>query len=125
MNILVNALRTPDGTLLESRSRHDYVTYQDANGKHYMVDGGIDYIRRSANGDEADMSIQSEDPHSLIRERFTWGTYGINGDQPIKYVKLKNLDTSHIEAIIETQGHLRDCVKQVFKDELEYRGSRQ
>mgnify|MGYP000681112827 CR=1 FL=1 len=32
-NIIRNALRTPDGTVIQSSSRHDYETYIDANGK--------------------------------------------------------------------------------------------
>ena len=35
MNLIANALRTPDGTVLESKSRHDYREYVDANGKTY------------------------------------------------------------------------------------------
>ena len=31
--ILNSRLRTPDGTILESGHRHDYVTHIDANGK--------------------------------------------------------------------------------------------
>ena len=31
--ILNSRLRTPDGTILESEHRHDYVTHTDANGK--------------------------------------------------------------------------------------------
>ena len=38
--ILSNRLKTPDGTILESLHRHDYVTHTDANGKEYMLDGG-------------------------------------------------------------------------------------
>ena len=50
--ILNSRMRTPDGTILESKHRHDYVTHTDANGKEYMLDGGLDYVRCSANGDE-------------------------------------------------------------------------
>ena len=52
MSILSNRMRTPDGTILESKHRHDYVTHLDANGREYMLDGGLDYVRGSANGDE-------------------------------------------------------------------------
>lgn len=54
-----------------------------------------------------------------IREILFWGTYGKNGDQPLKYIQLKNLDTDHIQAIIDTQKQLSD--KKYFIEELEFR----
>ena len=30
-----------------------------------------------------------------------WGTYGINGDQPLKYVTIAEMDTAHIEAVLK------------------------
>ena len=30
--IIINQIRTPDGTLLKSMHRHDYVEYTDKNG---------------------------------------------------------------------------------------------
>ena len=35
--ILRNALKTPDGTVITSRHRHDYVTHTDTNGKEYIL----------------------------------------------------------------------------------------
>ena len=121
---LANRIRTPDGTILESMHRHDYVTYIDANGKEYMVDGGLDYLRRNIHDDApyTELSVLSTDEHSVIREVFKWGTYGIDGKQKLKYVILKDMSWDHIEAILETQTQLREHVRQVFVDELDYRG---
>jgi hypothetical protein len=122
--LLVNAIITPDGTRLESTYRHDYQTYTDANGEEYMIDGGTDYIRRSVNKEPAiDAFVYTDDPHEVIREAFKWGTYGKNGDQPLQRKTLASLDTSHIEAILETQTQLREHIKKVFKDELMFRSN--
>ena len=121
--ILCNRIKTPDGTILESMNRHDYVTYIDANGKEYMVDGGLDYLRRNVHDDApyTELSVSSSDEHSVIRESFIWGTYGIDGKQPLKYVILKDMSWDHIDAILKTQTHLRDHIRQVFVNELDYR----
>ena len=57
LDILSSRMKTPDGTILESINRHDYVTHTDANGKEYMLDGGCEYVRCSANGDEYLLTI--------------------------------------------------------------------
>ena len=119
--IVVNRIRTPDGTILESKHRHDYVTYVDKNGKEYMVDGGTDYLRRNVYEDApyTELSVYSDAPHSVIREVFKWGTRGKDGKQPLKFVILKDMTTDHIEAILETQnlpGHMR----KIFLDELDF-----
>ena len=120
--ILKNSLRTPDGTEIRSMHRHDYRTYTDANGNEYMVDGGLDYLRRSANGDEVDTSVEVEDPKDPeVRNHMVWGTHGKNGDQPLTYVLLKDMETSHIEAILSTQFNIHWFYKIAFEAELERR----
>lgn len=101
--LIYNAIRTPDGTILDSKHRHDYRTYLDKNGKTYMVDGGLDYQRRSNNGDEVDMSLYDDQPHSTQRQVLRWGTYGKNGDQPVNYKTIAEMETDHLEAV------LREC----------------
>ena len=120
--ILCNIMRTPDGTILESKHRHDYVTHMDANGKEYMLDGGLDYVRCSAHGDEEMFTLMSDDSHEVIREVVTWGTYGREGDQLITHVKIADMDDDHLQACIDgTRGYPRPAMYKVMQDELEYR----
>jgi hypothetical protein len=120
--LVVNALITPDGTRLQSYSHHDYKEYVDANGKTYMVDGGLSYQRRSANGDEIDDSLfLYEDEFAIIREQVTWGTYGKNGDQPLRCVPVSEMSNDHINAILNTQTHIHPHLSEVLVLELEYR----
>ena len=114
---------TPDGTLLQSRHRHDFVQYTDANGLVYMVDGGLDYIRRSINDSapHVDKCVYDDVPHEEQREVATWGTYGKNGDEPLSYVTVANMSTEHIKAVIETQDNVLEQLLTVLKAELWYR----
>jgi len=122
--ILLNRIRTPDGTILTSYHRHDYKTHKDANGKTYMVDGGTTYLRRNVHPDAPyeELSVEIEDgkepEHELVRNTLFWGTYGPKGDQPRKWVLLKDLDTDHIQAILD-DGYER--VRPYMKAELKYR----
>ena len=104
MRLIRNALQTPDGTIIESKHRHDYVTYTDANGKQYMVDGGLDYLRRNVHEDQIDLSLYDDQPHEVQRELLTWGTYGINGDQPLQYKSIAQMETGHLEAVVKMGG---------------------
>ena len=121
--LIANRIRTPDGTILESMHRHDYVTYVDKNGKEYMVDGGLEYLRRNrvADAPAEELSVYSDAPHSEIREVFCWGTRGKDGRQRLKYVPLKDLTTDHVVAILETQTHISDYIRKIFSDELDFR----
>ena len=121
--IVANRIRTPDGTILESMHRHDYVTYVDKNGKQYMVDGGLDYLRRNVHDDAPyeELSVYADDLHIEIRNVFKWGTRGKDGKQPLTYVPLKDLTTPHIEAILETQTHIPGYIRKIFEDELDFR----
>ena len=123
-DILFNAIKTPDGTILSSKHRHDYVAYEDTQtGKLYGVDGGADYFRRIGDtSDCEDLSITSLTPFSDIRERFHWGSRGVNGDEPIKMLRLSSLTNKHIEAILKNVFQNREgTFKKWFTEELEFR----
>ena len=121
MSILSNKMRTPDGTMLESEHRHDYVTHLDANGNKYMLDGGLDYVRCSANGDEEMLTVYDDDPHEDIRGVVKWGTYGKNGDETLVHVRIADMSTQHLQACLDTVKTMRPALRYVMQKELEYR----
>lgn len=99
--IIRNIIKTPDGTILESKHIHDCVSHVDANGEFYMNDGGKEYIRRSSNKEPyEDLSIYDTDIIEKIRENFLWGTYGKKGNEPLHYKTLSNMSNSHIKNIL-------------------------
>ena len=120
--ILNSRMRTPDGTILESYYRHDYVTHTDANGKEYMLDGGCEYVRSSANGDEELLTIYTDFPHAVSRLHAKWGTYGKDGDETLVSVTIADMSSEHLQACLDTQQRtMRPALYKLMQDELEYR----
>ena len=123
--LLHSSIRTPDGTILTSKHRHDFVTHIDANGEYYQNDGGIDYFRRSINKEKAeDLSLYSDDAHEKLREVVSRGGCGKNGDEELKYVLLKDIDDEWLQAIIEYEELNRPNNKYlpVYREEVKFRG---
>ena len=76
--IIQNAIQTPDGTIILSRSVHDYQTYDG-----YMVDGGNDYNQTiSASLGKLDLSIRPGDRIKEVKnselEDGTGGYYNLD-----------------------------------------------
>lgn len=100
--LVYSAIKCPDGTILESKHVHDYVTHLDKNQETYILDGGTDYIRRSVNIVEAeDLSLYSDAPHEQIREKISRGSRGKSGREELKYILLKDIDEEYLQAIID------------------------
>ena len=76
--IIRNAIKCPDGTVLESKHRHDYqMHYDDTTGERYSVDGGRDYFRGSVNKDKPEylypgkgVTVHSGHKDFINRSRF-------------------------------------------------------
>lgn len=122
--LIHNSIQTPDGTILVSHHQHDYISHLDANGKNYFTDGGCDYVRRSLHIDEPplDLNLYDDSPHEEIRKALTWGSRGIEGDQPLVRKPIKDLDLDHIEAILRTQHQIKNTyMEKIFIDELRWR----
>ena len=123
MQLIRNAIQTPDGTILESKHRHDYRSYTDANGKTYMIDGGLDYVRTTVHADQISLALYDDAPHEVQAQHLTWGTYGIRGDQPRRDICIADMETAHLEAVLR-ECYPNELLKNCMTKELETRNER-
>jgi hypothetical protein len=119
-DIVYSQMTTPDGTILVSRRVHDFVSHQDKNGKEYFLDGGLDYVRGSDHGDENYFAVTLDNPHEIVRQYASWGTYGKSGKDPLRYVKVKDMETDHILAVLDLR--VIPQLKTALLNELKFRG---
>lgn len=122
--LIQNKWQTPDGTILISKHRHDYVEYTDKNGDYYMIDGGNDYVRKSVNKEEMkNLCIYSDG--SFETDRFL--LWGRNYDKNMKrlpkteFVPIKDLNTDHIWAILLTLPNMNKEYRKVMEEEILFR----
>lgn len=122
---LTNKHRTPNGTILECKHKHDIQFHTDTvSGEQYMIDGLGWYIRTSINKvPMKNLCVTTDDPFELQREAFKWKSYGKNREYPEGiYLKLKDMTDEHIENILDDQYHIKGTyVEELFLKEQEYR----
>jgi hypothetical protein len=124
--IILNQIKTPDGTILQSMNRHDYVTYIDKNGLEYMVDGGSDYLRRNVHesAPHEELTVYADDSFELIRENFHRGGRGKDGTEPLTWVPMSKMSDAWLLACItynEDLGFSESPANELYKKELIYR----
>ena len=124
--IIVNQIRTPDGTILKSMHRHDYVQYTDKNGKDYMVDGGTDYLRRIVHEEAPyeELTIYEDSPFEIIRENLCRGGRGKDGTQPLTWVPMNQMNDNWLAACIvynEERGMGDSFANEMYRKEQDYR----
>lgn len=113
--LIANRWIAPDGYVLQSKHRHDFVVYGDC-----FVDGGLDYCR--IGGDLEDFCVYSDDPHEAKRKAFKWCTYGKDGKSIPKWITPAQMEEDHIWAILKTQGEsLPEHIYDMFLDEIKFR----
>ena len=122
--LLVNSIKTPDGTILTSRHRHDYVCHKDSiTDTTYCTDGGDSYRRIIPGGVYQDLSVYSDDPFEKIRESLERVHRGKNLDQPMKYVVLKDMSDAWLDDLIIwiEDNQPSNKYKKYYLQEIEYR----
>lgn len=125
--LVSNQICTPDGTILTSKHRYDFVTYKDANGEEYMVDGGTVYLRRNINKEPyKELSLTTEAPFEEIRKVFLRGGRGKDGRQPLKWVALCDMSNEWVKGCIDYCKGMVDpnhYIIKLYEQELKFRDS--
>jgi hypothetical protein len=126
--LLLNAIKTPDGTVMISMYRHDYKVYTDKiSGEEYMVDGGLDYLRRNVNTvPYEELSVHDDGTHETRRKALHWGkNFDEDGNQLPETIfqPIKDMSSDHILAILNNIRNIAPLYKETFENELIYRTS--
>lgn len=126
--LIANKWKTPDGTVLWSKHRHDYVSHTDLNGEYYFIDGGNDYIRKSVNKAQAvNLCVYDDGKFETLRENIFWGrNYDANNKilSETEWITIKNLTTDHLYAILKyfnNDFNLYNSVFRIMEEEIIYR----
>jgi hypothetical protein len=70
MEIIINQILTPDGTILVSDRPSEYVAHMDSkSSKVYGVGGGMHELKRFGDNDWSEMTIWSSDTDDVVREK--------------------------------------------------------
>jgi hypothetical protein len=110
------------GEVLVSEHRHDYKTCSCPN--ETMIDGGNDYVRYGGK----DLSkveiftVFDNDDFKFVRRYASRGGRGVNGDEPLTWTKLCDMNDGWLEAVLKyypagtDNPHLR-----LIRKEIQYR----
>lgn len=107
--IIQNAVEV-GGVVYRSRAGHDFVELPDGRA----IDGGHNYLKRVGmfESDE-DLSLTTESSWPEIYEKLTWGTYGIDGRSPLRWVRIRDMSISHIRNVLNMFDERPRLSKQV------------
>lgn len=99
---------------LVSHHRHDYVTCRCGASS---LDGGTEYIRWL--GDTITEPVYSDDDFELVRKSAERGGRGLNGDQPLTWTKICDMNDDWLQAVLDygaPEWHL-----EIIRKEIEWR----
>jgi hypothetical protein len=110
------------GKVLVSEHRHDYKTCSCPN--ETMIDGGNAYVRYGGKdlSKVETFTVFDTDDFKFVRRYAARGGRGVNGDEPLTWTKLCNMNDDWLEAVLDyypegtDNPHLR-----LIRKEIEYR----
>lgn len=118
--LVYNAIKCLEcGETLVSYHVHDYKTCSCPN--EAMVDGGNEYIRYGCMSFSKieKIEVYADDDFELVRKVATRGSRGKNGDQPLSWIAICDMDDDYLEAILDYGGP--DWHLDLIRKEIDYR----
>lgn len=102
-----------------SYHRHDYKTCSCPN--EAMVDGGTEYLRYGAKNMSKikQFAVYTDDDFEIVRKYATRGGRGKDGDQPLTWIPICNMDDDYLEAVLDYGG--ADWHLDIIRKEIAYR----
>lgn len=70
---------------------------------------------------EEDVILRRGFPDIKPREYLYWGSYGVNGDEPLKHTLIKDMHSDHIRAVLANVKNLDPLYKETMENELNHR----
>lgn len=104
------------GQVITSHHRHDFI--KCSCGVSFL-DGGTEYVR--CGGVIKFLTVYDDDDFELVRVSAERGGRGINGDEPLTWTKICDMNDDWLEAVLDYGGapwHL-----DIIRKELQYRRS--
>ena len=126
--IIQNAIKTPNGTILVSNHTHDFQSYVDpTNGEYYMVDGGLDYLKRSG-ANYTELAVYEDDSFEELRLKYMRGGRGKDGIEAVKYTPISEMSDEWLLNAIKYNSDrgIPNCLaNKMYSKELAYRQIKQ
>jgi hypothetical protein len=115
--VVFRAMMTPDGTMLHSKHRHDFVGHEDKNGNFYAIDGGLQYCRITAMApDYKIVEVHDTENWEIVRQ---FG-YRIHKDGSICHIA-KMSDSYLLASMSYAESAGQKNSLSLLKKELEFR----
>lgn len=108
--------------IITSRYTHHFVCCKcESESTMVCVDGGFEYLRR-VGINYTELSVSDLDPFELIRNSLVGLKKGMMGNEPDRYVLLKDMSNNHLINVIKFYGsNPKSPYIKYYKEELKYR----
>lgn len=108
------------GEILVSHHRHDFVRCSCGN---LFLDGGTNYVRWGVKDSSKmkNLTVLAGDDFELVRISAERGGRGINGDEPLTWTKICDMNDDWLEAVLDYGGE--EWHLDIIRKEIEYRKS--